>query len=437
MTSITQLLSLYMVCKTSSSEEEKLAKMGKEPSDSYRAKRADKGNASSGRIFVTVPPDHFGSILAENDPIDNTWVLVGRGWEFRLECRQWGVHLPHIADSGISGQSKYGAQSVVLSGGYEDDGEWFLYTRSGGRDLTGNKRTNKDQSSDQEFKKHNPVRVIRSHKEKRSSYAPVNNPEKGIKGLRYDGIYRVEKCWRKKRKQGFKVCRYLFVRCDNEPAPWSSDGRGDVVRALPDIPELEDATDVFERKESPMWDYDNEDGKWKWTKPPPVTQKKSASNEGSKVKGKGKGTAGGQAKNKDKKELCCRLCKELMVSPVMTPCSCTFCKGCLEDKFSGKKFIRERSTASGRSLRTQKIVMKCPSCTNDIAEFLQNPQVNRDMQMVIADAENVNEEAAEEEEEPEDEVGSEEDAAPKRAKVEEAVDEKTKSKEETTQTQIN
>lgn len=21
--------------------------------------------------------------------------------------------------------------------------------------------------------------------------------------------------------QGFKVCRYLFVRCDNEPAPWT------------------------------------------------------------------------------------------------------------------------------------------------------------------------------------------------------------------------
>ena len=35
---------------------------------------------------------------------------------------------------------------------YEDDrdeGEWFLYTGSGGRDLSGNKRTNKEQSFDQ------------------------------------------------------------------------------------------------------------------------------------------------------------------------------------------------------------------------------------------------------------------------------------------------
>jgi E3 ubiquitin-protein ligase UHRF1 len=33
--------------------------------------------------------------------------------------------------SGIAGQSEYGAQSVVLSGGYiddEDHGEWFIYT---------------------------------------------------------------------------------------------------------------------------------------------------------------------------------------------------------------------------------------------------------------------------------------------------------------------
>ena len=90
-----------------------------------------------------------------------------------------------------------GAQSVVLSGGYEDDldnGDWFLYTGSGGRDLSGNKRTNKvtsitvtllnldneengvqTQSFEQEFKSYNealrvscikglPIRVVRSHK---------------------------------------------------------------------------------------------------------------------------------------------------------------------------------------------------------------------------------------------------------------------------------
>ena len=94
-----------------------------------RAKKAGKANASSGKIFVTVPPDHFGPIAAENDPVRGQGVLVGETWEDRMECRQWGAHLPHVA--GIAGQSDYGAQSVALSGGYEDDedhGEWFLYT---------------------------------------------------------------------------------------------------------------------------------------------------------------------------------------------------------------------------------------------------------------------------------------------------------------------
>lgn len=88
----------------------------------------------------------------------------------------------------------------------------------------------------------NPIanKTHRSHKEKRSAYAPEA-------GVRYDGVYRIEKCWRKpgiqvrchtiltayllsliKKRlltcrllQGFKVCRYLFVRCDNDPAPWT------------------------------------------------------------------------------------------------------------------------------------------------------------------------------------------------------------------------
>ncbi|RWW31895.1 hypothetical protein GW17_00003459 [Ensete ventricosum] len=135
-----------------------------------RAKKAGKANACSGQIFVTVPPDHFGPILAVHDPKRKKGVLVGEIWEDRLECRQWGAHLPHVA--GIAGQSNQGAQSVALSGGYEDDedhGDWFLYTG-------------------------------RSRKEKRSSYAPET-------GVRYDGIYRIEKCWR---KVGIQVNRELM-----------------------------------------------------------------------------------------------------------------------------------------------------------------------------------------------------------------------------------
>ena len=39
-----------------------------------RAVRAGKANASSGRIMVTIPADHFGPIPAANDPINGTGV---------------------------------------------------------------------------------------------------------------------------------------------------------------------------------------------------------------------------------------------------------------------------------------------------------------------------------------------------------------------------
>ncbi|KAL3839227.1 hypothetical protein ACJIZ3_023818 [Penstemon smallii] len=134
-----------------------------------RAKKTGNANACSGKIFVTVPLDHFGPITPENDPERKLGVL-------------WRPHFPHFP--GIFGQSEHGAQSVALSGGYEDDedhGEWFLYTRSGERDLSGNKRINKKQSSETFFKfnvalrvscRHGyPVRVVR---QKRRSYPYAN-----------------------------------------------------------------------------------------------------------------------------------------------------------------------------------------------------------------------------------------------------------------------
>ncbi|XP_062230448.1 E3 ubiquitin-protein ligase ORTHRUS 2-like [Phragmites australis] len=356
---------------------------------SVRAKKAGKANASSGQIFVTIAPDHFGPILAENDPKRNIGVRVGETWEDRLECRQWGAHFPHVA--GIAGQSTYGAQSVALSGGYEDDedhGEWFLYTGSGGRDLSGNKRTNKEQSSDQKFEKLNaalrisclrgyPVRVVRSHKEKRSSYAPES-------GVRYDGIYRIEKCWRKIGIQGtFKVCRYLFVRCDNEPAPWTSDDHGDRPRPLPKIKELQGATDITERKGRPSWDYDEKDG-WKWMVPPPISRKPilTGDSETDKQVRRVARRAHMSVAERLLKEFGCSICRKVIKEPLTTPCAHNFCKTCLLDAYDSQSSMRERSRG-GRTLRAQKIVKKCPSCPTDICDFLENPQINREMMDLI------------------------------------------------------
>ena len=55
--------------------------------------------------------------------------------------------------------------------------------------------------------------------EKRSAYAPGEEQP-----VRYDGIYRIARAYRKPGQQGQLVCRYLFIRADNEPAPWSSEG---------------------------------------------------------------------------------------------------------------------------------------------------------------------------------------------------------------------
>ena len=73
-------------------------------------------------------------------------------------------------------------------------------------------------------------------------------------------------------------------------------------------------------------------------------------------------------------EFSCQLCHKVLTLPITTPCAHNYCKACLDGAFEGQKFLRERKTG-GRSLRTQKTVMKCPSCTTDISEFLQNAQV--------------------------------------------------------------
>jgi hypothetical protein len=46
------------------------------------------------------------------------------------------------------------------------------------------------------------ILLNRSHKEKRSSYAPES-------GVRYDGVYRIEKCWR---KIGIQVILLSFIQ---------------------------------------------------------------------------------------------------------------------------------------------------------------------------------------------------------------------------------
>lgn len=148
----------------------------------------------AGRIFGDIPGYPPGSLF-----------------EDRLELREAGVHRPPQA--GISGNQAEGADSIVLSGGYEDDedhGDVIIYTGQGGRDaLTG------IQTHDQPFVRGNralafssqnnlPVRVIRG-----SGHDSPYSPKAGYS---YDGLFHVEDFWHEIGRSGFRVWRFKLVK---------------------------------------------------------------------------------------------------------------------------------------------------------------------------------------------------------------------------------
>ncbi|XP_073950182.1 E3 ubiquitin-protein ligase UHRF1-like isoform X2 [Choristoneura fumiferana] len=198
-----------------------------------------RGMACVGKTKTcSMPPNHFGPIPG---------IEVGMCWRFRIQLSESGVHRPPV--SGIHGRDVEGAYSIVLSGGYEDDvdhGVEFTYTGSGGRDLSGNKRT-AEQSCDQTLTRENkalarncavkkiteeggdageawrdgrPVRVVRSYK--MLKHFPKYAPKEGI---RYDGIYKVVKYYPERGLSGFRVWKYLLRRDDPSPAPWEPEAK--------------------------------------------------------------------------------------------------------------------------------------------------------------------------------------------------------------------
>lgn len=127
--------------------------------------------------------------------------------------------------NGISGMKAEGADSIVVSGGYEDDedlGDVLVYTGAGGNDPTTGKQI-ADQSIDQPGNaglvtsqlEGLPVRVIRGSKGD-ANYSPAT-------GLRYDGLYCVEDHWSEIGKSKFRIWRFRLVRLSpQEEAPYPS-----------------------------------------------------------------------------------------------------------------------------------------------------------------------------------------------------------------------
>jgi predicted restriction endonuclease len=104
--------------------------------------------------------------------------------------------------AGISGAERDGADSIVVSGGYEDDedyGNVIVYTGAGGNDPSSG-----TQIADQTLTRRNlalavsadrglPVRVVRG-----AGGDPDHSPQSGF---RYDGLF----------KSGYKIWRYRLV----------------------------------------------------------------------------------------------------------------------------------------------------------------------------------------------------------------------------------
>ncbi|XP_069815523.1 E3 ubiquitin-protein ligase UHRF1-like [Dendropsophus ebraccatus] len=385
-------------------ESKKKAKMASANSSCQRD--WGKGMACVGRSreCTIVPSNHYGPIPG---------VPVGTMWKFRVQVSEAGVHRPHVA--GIHGRSNDGSYSLVLAGGYEDDvdnGTEFTYTGSGGRDLSGNKRT-AEQSCDQkltnmnralalncnapindkqgavakDWKAGKPVRVVRNAKgRKHSKYAPED-------GNRYDGIYKVVKYWPEKGKSGFLVWRYLLKRDDEEPAPWSRDGKERVKKLglTMQYPEgyLESVANKEREKENAGGIQETPKGKRKRNSentkaltPTSGTPKKTKvelyklTPEQKALIKKDELNAklwsevmsclkdGPRFINKVEETFLCICCQEVVYEPITTVCLHNICKSCLDRSFKAA-------------------VYSCPACRHDLGKNY-NMQVNKPLQSLLS-----------------------------------------------------
>jgi putative restriction endonuclease len=138
-------------------------------------------------------------------------VRTGTLFKSREDVRLAKLHRPPMA--GISYVTDGPAESIVISGGYDDDedfGDSIIYTGQGGQDSPGGK-----QIKDQEVTRGNkalifsedhgtPIRIIRG-----SGGDPKFSP---ISGYRYDGLYQVTRHWFEKSKNGPLVIRFELNR---------------------------------------------------------------------------------------------------------------------------------------------------------------------------------------------------------------------------------
>ena len=138
-------------------------------------------------------------------------VKVGTEFSSRAELAAAGVHRP--TQAGVSGSEVSGADSIVVSGGYEDDEDYGDYLIYGGQ-VSSNPNT-REQIADAELSRGNlalvvsynrglPVRVTRGLGSGKHTY-------------RYDGLYLVERWWPDIGRSGFRIYRFALRKMDDKP----------------------------------------------------------------------------------------------------------------------------------------------------------------------------------------------------------------------------
>jgi putative restriction endonuclease len=143
-------------------------------------------------------------------------VPVGTTFTDRRALLEAGVH--RQLQAGIAGSATEGADSIVVSGGYEDDddfGDLIVYTGQGGNDPATKRQvahqqlTRGNAALAESCRKGLPVRVVRGRNPD-SVYAPPS-------GFRYDGLYYVDEYWQALGKSGFSIWRFRLVSQERRP----------------------------------------------------------------------------------------------------------------------------------------------------------------------------------------------------------------------------
>ncbi|CAB1324615.1 unnamed protein product, partial [Coregonus sp. 'balchen'] len=322
-------------------DSKKKSKMASASSTSQRD--WGKGMACVGRSkqCTIVPSNHYGPVPG---------VPVGSIWKFRVQVSESGCHRPHVA--GIHGRSNDGAYSL-------DDGNEFTYTGSGGRDLSGNKRT-AEQSCDQKLTNMNRALALNCN-------ASVNEKD-GATAKDWKAGKPVVKYWPEKGKSGFLYPEgYLEAQAAKGKEKENKEKENEEVTETPtkgkrkrksQSNEAEEKSSPAKRtpkkmkveaykltKEQKAWIKDDEPNRKVWDEAMESL------------------ALGPKFLNKVEEVFLCICCQEVVFQPITTECQHNVCRECLQRSFKAE-------------------VYSCPACRHDLGK--NNPMtVNKPLQAIL------------------------------------------------------